>query len=314
MRQPNGVVAWHRQACVGVLIAALISVAATSCAEPALPETVLPQPSCVDLGVGMLEWAFPGDRAGRPVKVVAWEDFKEVKMTDVDLMLPQDKAAAKAGQRPPVLNVIIIRLHAPHPGLWKDYVKEEQKGIMEHGDPCLIPAKVKREGFQQLIDVADGKPQVLKSLEWYGDLGDLEPNRPEQPVLVELMSRYYGGYEIVRPRFIQSTDGYFRGFEGYCQTGQGTGFDPDFHAMLLSADRSLMLVFSLSLNREPELKDRVGWTRRLTREDAEENYRLLKEDFAGEACRGVAETVRRAREMVKTLRWRDAQGRLVPAS
>ena len=276
---------------------------------------VPPDPSCVDLGVGMLEWGFPGNRAGRQIKELEWEDFKEVRVADEDLLLPLDKAAAMAGKKPPVLHVQITRLPAPHPGVWKDdLTKELQKGFVEHGDPGITSVKVKREGFQQLIDVADGNIQVLKSLEWYGTLGDLEPNHPEQPVLLEWMSSYDVVYEIVRPRFIQSADGFFRGFEGYCLIGQDTGFNPDFHAMLLSADRRIMLEFSLSLHREPELKDRVKWTGRLTREDAEENYRLLREDFPGEAYRDVAETVRRAREVVKSLRWRDAQGRLVPAS
>lgn len=298
----------------GGLLAAGIAWAMLVGVAMAEPKKVLPEPSCVDLGVGMLEWIFPGDRAGRRIKVIPWEDFKEVQMTDVHLRLPLDKGAVKAGRKPPEMWVQITRLPAPHPGVWKDDVKEQHQGSVEHGEPGFTSAKVKRDGFQQLIEVAGGNEQVLKSLEWYGLLGNLKPNRPKQPVLLEWMSGYDVVYEIVRPRFIQSADGLFRGFEGYRLIGQDYGFSPEFHAQLLSADRTIMLEFTLSLDREPELQDRVERTGELSREHAEEDYRLLREDFPGAAYRGVAEKVRLAREIVKGVQWRNAQGKLVPAS
>ncbi len=293
---------------VGIAWAMLVGLAMAE------PKKVVPEPSCVDLGVGMLEWAFPDDRAGRRIKVIPWKDFKEVQVTNVRLRLPLDKGAVNAGRKPPAMWMHVTRLPAPHPRVWKDDVTEDRKGMVEHGDPTIIPAKVKREGFQQLIDVAVGNERVLKSLEWYGPLGEIEANHPKQPVLLEWMSGYEVGYEIVRPRFIQSADGFFRGFEAFRLIGQDYGFSPEFHAQLLSVDRTIMLEFTLSLDREPELKDRIERTGELSHEHAEKNYRLLREDFPGEDYREVAETVRRAREVVKTLRWRDAEGKLVPVS
>jgi hypothetical protein len=296
----------------GGLLASIVAWTMPVGVSLAEPKKVVTEPSCVDLGVGMLEWASPDGRAGRRIKVAEWLDSKEVKRTHIELLLPLDKDAAKAGKKPRRMHVVITRLPAPHPGLWKDDVPAWDKNSNQHGDPSYVSAKVKREGFQQLIDVADGNEKVLRSLEWYGDWGELEPNQPKQPVLLEWMSGYENGYEIVRPRFIHSADGYFRGFEGYRLMGKGWEFAPKFHAHLLNPDRTMMLEFLLSLKGEPELQDRKPG--KGTLKLAEENYRLLREDFPGEAYRGVAETVRRAREVVKTLRWRDAQGRLVPAS
>jgi hypothetical protein len=216
----------------------------------------------------------------------------------LEFQLPGLAAPANPEDSP---TLVLRKINGRHPAVWKDEVDED--GDEEEYDmPGVFTAKAKRDGFQQVLDATSGKPGSLDALEYYGPMGEIEPNKNTMPPFVEWQSGSGAAYELIRPRPFATTGGRIRGFEAFSLSGQDTSFSPAFEIHLHHPGMNLWIEIRIPLQNDPSIAQRrivpssgqtPSWARR--------NYDLLKTGFDGPEYQAIRDKIEKIRTLARSL-------------